>query len=250
MFVLGADRAYLYAHPERELTPEEAARYEEVLARRATGMPSQYITGHQEFWGLDFVVSPAVLIPRPETETVVEAALARLSRERPLRVLDLGTGSGAIALAVARERPNASVIATDVSTEALEVARGNAARLGIGNVAFIHSDWYAALDETPFDLIASNPPYVAPGDPHLSEGDLRFEPRHALVASGDALSALRAIVFGAHSRLASEGWLLVEHGYDQAVAVRGLFETAGFGHLQSLRDLAGIERVVVGRRPR
>jgi len=215
--------------------------------RRREGAPVAYLTGQREFWGLSIAVDRSVLIPRPETETLVEWALQKLPPERPLRVLDLGTGSGAIALAIAHERPRAQVLATDRSEAALAVARANAQRLAIGNVAFIRSDWYEAVaaSET-FDLIASNPPYVARGDPHLREGDLRFEPQEALTSGADGLDALRIIVRGARERLVAGGWLVVEHGFDQADAVRGLLRSAGLCDLASFRDLCGIPRVALG----
>jgi release factor glutamine methyltransferase len=245
---LGRDRAWLAAHATDALARDDAERFFALARRRRGGEPVAYLTGCREFWGLMLGVTPAVLVPRPETETLVEAALARLPSDRPLRVLDLGTGSGAIALALAHERPRAEVIATDASEAALAVAGDNAARLGIANVRFLRSDWYAQLpDGARFDAIVSNPPYVATGDPHLTEGDLPFEPASALLAGADGLSALRTIVAGAPSRLAPAGWLLVEHGYDQAAAARALLEGAGFEALASLRDLAGIPRVAAGR---
>jgi release factor glutamine methyltransferase len=246
--VLGVDRAWLVAHDRDPITPEQARAFHALARRRHDGEPVAYLTGRREFHGLDLAITPAVLIPRPETETLVDAVLARLPVDRPLRVLDLGTGSGAIALAIAHARPRADVVATDVSEQALAVACANAQAHGLGNVSFVHSDWYAALDSPPFDAIASNPPYVDRADPHLAHGDVRFEPRLALTPNGDALAALRTIVFGASQRLVPGGWLAVEHGYDQSVAVLALFGTAGFERIQPLRDLAGIERVAVGRR--
>jgi release factor glutamine methyltransferase len=247
---LGRDRAWLMAHASDPMARDDVDRFFALAKRRREGEPVAYLTGRREFWGLALAVTPAVLIPRPETETVLEAALARLPSDRSLRVLDLGTGSGAIALALAHERPLAHLTATDASDEALAVAAGNASRLGIANVRFARSDWYAQLpaDATPFDAIVTNPPYVAIGDPHLGQGDLRFEPSAALLAGPDGLAALRTIVAGARARLAASGWLVVEHGYDQAAAVRALFNAAGFEALASLRDLAGIPRVAAGRK--
>ena len=249
---LGRDRAWLIAHAGDVLPREDADRFFALARRRREGEPVAYLTGWREFWGLRLAVDPSVLIPRAETETLVEMALARLSAGRVPSVLDLGTGSGAIALAVAHERPLARVVASDRSQAALEVARANAQRLGITNIAFVSGDWYEALPPwtaTGFDLIASNPPYVAAGDVHLREGDLRFEPIGALAAGADGLDALRVIVAGAPARLAMGGWLVVEHGYDQSDAVQCLFADAGLADIASGRDLAGIPRVVAGRRP-
>jgi release factor glutamine methyltransferase len=245
--VLGCDRAWLVAHASDPLPRDAAQAFFALAKRRRDGEPVAYLTGRREFWGLDLAVTPAVLIPRPETETLVEVALARLPVARGVRVLDLGTGSGAIALALARERPQAEVVATDVSPEALDVARGNAARLAIGNVAFLQSDWYAGMPPDRFDAIVANPPYIAQGDPHLRDGDLRFEPRGALASGVTGLSALVAIVAGARDRLAPGGFLAVEHGFDQGDAVRGLFEASGFVAVEASRDLAGIWRVVTGQ---
>ena len=221
--VMGRDRAWLIAHASDRLERAQAEAFFALAKRRRDGEPVAYLVGEREFWGLALAVSPAVLIPRPETETLVEAALARLPRDRPLRIVDLGTGSGAIALAIAHERPDARVWATDVSEEALAVARGNAERLALRNVTFACADWYAGVPAEPFDAILSNPPYVAPGDPHLTEGDLRFEPRVALSPGEDALGALKSIVTGARDRLVPGGSLIVEHGYDQSAVVQRLF---------------------------
>jgi release factor glutamine methyltransferase len=248
--VLGRNRAWLAAHGDDALAPADAAAFFTLARRRRDGEPIAYLTGVREFWGLPLEVSPAVLIPRPETETLVEVVLARLPADREVRVLDLGTGSGAIALAIAHERPRARVLATDVSADALRIARANAERLRIANVEWVASDWYASLPQAwgdaPFDAIASNPPYVAGGDPHLDEGDVRYEPAGALSPGGDGLDALRAIVDGARSRLARGGVLAVEHGYDQSAAVRELFVAAGFVDIIAARDLAGIPRVIAG----
>ncbi len=245
--VLGCDRAWLIAHAGDVLSRDAAQAFFALAKRRRDGEPVAYLIGRREFWGLDLAVTPAVLIPRPETETLVEVALARLPVDRGVRVLDLGTGSGAIALALARERPQAEVVATDLSPEALDVARGNAARLGIGNVAFLRSDWYAGVPPDRYDAIVANPPYIALDDPHLRDGDLRFEPRGALASGVTGLSALATIVAGARDRLVPGGFLAVEHGFDQGDAVRGLFEASGFVAVEASRDLAGIWRVVVGQ---
>ena len=254
--MLGRNRAWLFAHAVDPLPAGLDADFARVVARRWKGEPVAYLTGRREFRGLALDVDPAVLIPRPETETLVDVALAMLPTDRPAQVLDLGTGSGAIALAIAQERPLARVLATDRSRAALAVARRNARRLGLANVAFAGGNWYAALRGRPgaaaklceFDLIVSNPPYVAEADPHLAQGDLRFEPRRALAAGPDGLDALRTIVAGAPGHLAPGGWLVIEHGYDQARAVRALFAAAGLREFAATRDLAGIARVAAGRR--
>ena len=246
--VLGLSRVGLITGAERQLSEDEAAQLSALVARRLQGEPIAYIVGQREFFGLPFQVGPAVLIPRPDTELIVELALERLARlVPPGRLLDMGTGSGAIAVALAHTRPDANVTALDVSEAALAVARANAAANGV-RVRFLRSDWFAALGDERFDLIVSNPPYIAAGDAHLTQGDLRFEPAGALTDHADGLAALRLIVGGAAAHLEAGGWLLLEHGYDQAEAVRTLLSAAGYTEVQSWRDLAGIERVSGGRR--
>jgi release factor glutamine methyltransferase len=238
---LNLSRVSLITQSERALGADEARRFAALVQRRLDGEPIAYIIGQREFFGLPFEVSGAVLIPRPDTELLVELTLERLPPQG--RVLDMGTGSGAIAVALAHTRRDADVTALDVSPAALEVARRNAAANG-ARVTFLHSDWYAALDGLPpFDVIASNPPYIASGDRHLSEGDLRYEPAGALTDHADGLSALRVIIAGARQRLKPQGWLLMEHGYDQAAAVRDLLTAQAYTDVQSWTDLAGIERV-------
>ena len=243
---LGLTRVGLITQSHRALTGDEAAALEALVARRLAGEPIAYIVGKREFFGLDFRVTDAVLIPRPDTELLVELALERLAQDAS--VLDMGTGSGAIAVAIAHTRPDARVSALDASDAALEIARANAAANG-AVVRFLHSDWYAALAAERFDMIVSNPPYIASGDVHLSEGDLRFEPVSALTDHADGLSALRKIIAGAGTHLAPGGWLLMEHGYDQAAQVRELLAEHGYAQVQSWRDLAGIERVSQGQTP-
>ena len=238
-------RVALITQSERVLDAAEAALLNALVQRRVDGEPIAYITGEREFFGLPFKVTPAVLIPRPDTELIVELALERLAPRA--RLLDMGTGSGAIAVAVAHTRPDAEVTALDVSEAALDVARANAAANG-ARVRFLRSDWYEALALERFQVIASNPPYIVAGDRHLSEGDLRFEPIDALTDHGDGLSDLRTIVDGAIERLEDGGWLLLEHGYDQAAPVRALLAARGFTEVQSWRDLANIERVSGGQR--
>ena len=242
----GLSRVQLITQGDRALTPDEAQRLDTLIARRLAGEPIAYIVGRREFFGLDFQVGPAVLIPRPDTELIVELALERLP-QGPARLLDMGTGSGAIAVAVAHTRPDADVTALDVSPDALAIAQANAAANG-ARVRFLESSWFDALAAfDTFDVIASNPPYIAAGDDHLSQGDLRFEPVGALTDHADGLSALRIIVAGGPRHLVPGGWLLLEHGYDQAAAVRALLAKAGYTHVQSWQDLAGIERVSGGR---
>ena len=244
---LGKDRASLVAHAADELPQQAFDAFFAAARRRRDGEPVAYLTGRREFHGIALDVTPAVLIPRPETEALVDAALDRIGMDTPARVLDLGTGSGAIALAIAHARPNADVVGVDIAGAALTVARGNAQRLGLANARFAPSDWFAALSGMRFDVIVANPPYIAAGDPHLAEGDLRFEPRHALTPGGDGLDALRTIVAGAPAHLVRDGALLVEHGFDQAPAVRNLFVHHGYADVRSTRDLAGHLRVVAGR---
>lgn len=247
---LGHDRAWLRAHDDASPAIDAAARYRDWLRRRAGGEPVAYLLGVREFWSLPLAVSSAVLIPRPETERLVELALMRLPLDRPCRVADLGTGSGAIALAIAHERHRASIVATDASADALAVARANAERLGFGErVALRAGDWSEALSgELPFDAIVSNPPYIAVGDRHVRAGDLRFEPLPALVSGRDGLDAIRRIVADAGAHLVPDGWLLLEHGFEQGADVRALMAQAGFVDVASDYDLAGHERVTFGRR--
>jgi release factor glutamine methyltransferase len=247
--VLGKPRAWLIAHDDEALPADAAARFSTLLSRREAGEPVAYLVGEREFHGLAFIVTPAVLIPRPETELLAELALARLPGHTAARVLDLGTGSGALAVTLAKWRPTARVTALDASLAALDVARQNAGRHGVANVRFQHSDWFSALTGEIFELVVANPPYVAAEDAHLKCGDVRFEPLAALAAGQDGLDAIRRIVGEAPSHLAPAGALLIEHGWDQAARCRALFDAAGFIEVQSARDLAGIERVTLGRRP-
>jgi release factor glutamine methyltransferase len=241
-------RAWLYAHGGDALEPESAARFEALLQARRRGEPVAYLVGRREFWSLDLEVGPAVLVPRPETELLVELALARVPADAPVRVLDLGTGSGAIALAIARERPRAQVTAVDASAPALALAQRNAARLGLANLRFLRSDWFSALAGERFELLVSNPPYLADDDPHLREGDLRFEPAFALSCGPRGDEALQAIARAAPAHLAEGGWLLFEHGLAQGEAARALLAHSGLGQVRSWRDLEGRERVSGGSR--
>ncbi len=240
-------RTWLYAWPESTPTPAQAAQFERLLAARERGEPVAYLIGQRGFWTLQLQVTPDVLIPRPETERLVECALACLPPDLPQRVADLGTGSGAIALAIASERPLTRVLASDASAAALDVARGNAQRLALHNVEFVQGDWCAALGDARFDLIVSNPPYIAAADAHLASGDLRFEPRSALASGEDGLDAIRSIVAQARTHLRDDAWLLIEHGHEQGAAVRELFALAGYRDVRSERDHARHERLTLGR---
>jgi release factor glutamine methyltransferase len=254
---LGCARVRLYAAPEAPVAPAQAARFGALVAGRAAGTPIAYLTGEREFWSLALAVNRHTLIPRPETEGLVEEALRRLppggppgaTPDGPLEILDLGTGSGAIALALARERPAARITATDRSPEALAVAAANATRLGLARIRFRQGDWYTAVAGRRFHLICANPPYVAAGDPALAEGELTSEPIGALVAGADGLAALRAIIEGGGAHLRPGGWILLEHGHDQAAAVGGMLAAAGFREIGSHADLAGIPRIAAGRWP-
>ncbi len=244
--VLGVARASLLAHPERVLNEEEASTYRALLQRRLSGEPMAYILGEREFFDLNLLVTPATLIPRPDTELLVELALERIP-EQESRVLDMGTGSGAIALVIASRRTDAEVWACDISPAALAVAQANAQRLEIRNVKWVESDWFSAFEGQRFDLIVSNPPYIAAGDCHLAQGDVRFEPLSALVSGADGLGDIRSIITQAGDYLEKDGWLLLEHGYNQAARVRNLLHAAGFSAVFSAHDLAGIERCSGGQ---
>ncbi|CAH1904358.1 protein-(glutamine-N(5)) methyltransferase [Candidatus Nitrotoga sp. HW29] len=245
--VLDVPRAWLLAHSEHCPNETEQTHYHKLLQRRLRGEPVAYLLGEREFFGLMFKVTPATLIPRPETELLVELALTRIPQQGLCRVLDLGTGSGAIALALAHARPDVEVLGCDASTTALAVAHANAQQLAIVNATFMHSDWFGAFTTQKFNIIVSNPPYIAAGDVHLTRSDVRFEPISALVSGGDGLHDIRHIAVHAPDYLEPGGWLLLEHGYDQAAQVRELLQQAGFDEVFSTCDLAGIERVSGGR---
>ncbi len=248
--VTGLTRTQLITRDDETLAPAQRDSVAALLGRRLAGEPVAYLLGEREFFGRAFRVTRDVLIPRPDTEIAVEAALKLLAPLPAPRVLDMGTGSGALAVTLACERPDAEVWATDISPGALQVAQDNARALGAANVRFLASDWYAALpDGLRFDLIVSNPPYIAAGDPHLGQGDLRFEPIDALTDHGDGLSDLGTIVAGAAARLHAGGWLLMEHGYDQGQAARDLLAAAGMAEIFTARDLAGHERCSGARLP-
>lgn len=243
---LGVTRSYLLTWPEKRLSNAESSAFFEFVQRRVTGEPIAYILGKREFWGLELAVSPATLIPRADTETLVERALEKIQQIQQPHILDMGTGSGAIALALAHERPDAQVTAVDYSTDALDIARQNAESHQL-KVRMLQSDWFSALAEQRFDCIVSNPPYIERHDPHLTQGDLRFEPASALSAGQDGLADLRQIIEHAPKFLNNQAWLLVEHGYNQADAVQTLFKQAGFCAVQTHQDLSGNPRVTLGK---
>jgi len=247
--VLQVDRAWLIAHENDLLSPDTQAKFEALLARRLQGEPIAYILGEREFYGLRLQVTPATLIPRPDTETLVEAALANIPKNANVHVLDLGTGSGAIALAIAKNRPQSLVLAVDASHTALQVAKHNADRLKISNVQFILSDWFSALEDQRFEIIVSNPPYIEADDPHLAQGDLRFEPPDALASGKDGLSDIRTIINQCLTHLKPQGWLMLEHGYNQGTAVADLMSAAGLVDVATIKDLGGNNRVTMGKNP-
>jgi release factor glutamine methyltransferase len=270
--VLQVNRAWLLTHSEQLLSDEQTSRLSALYKRRLNGEPIAYLLEEREFYGLTFKVSPATLIPRPETELLVDHALQHVPKQgvcrvpspptplphageggrqagrgKKFRILDLGTGSGAIALSIAHARPDAEVVAVDASIAALEVAQFNTRRLNLGNVRLLHGDWFSALKGESFDMIVSNPPYIAAGDVHLAQGDVRFEPRAALISGTDGLDDIRHICTQAKAHLGPNGWLIFEHGYDQAARVRALLKQSGLEEIFSARDLSGIERVSGGQ---
>ena len=246
--VLGWSRAKLLAHAGASLDSASTRCFEALVERRRDGVPIAYLTGHREFWSLDLLVTPDTLVPRPETEHLVEATLGVVPPDDTATIADIGTGAGAVALALAHERPRAFILGTDRSPAAIAVARANANRLGAGNVSFIVADACAGLAPSRWTVIVSNPPYVAEDDPHLATGDVRFEPRAALVSGPRGLTMLETLARQCPSRLARGGWLVLEHGHEQGSDVRALLSAAELGSIETVRDLAGNERVTVGRR--
>ena len=247
--VLDWPRARLRSHDDTELSPEQAATLEGLLQRRLTGEPIAYLTGWHGFRDLILKVGPGVLIPRPETEELVDLALEQLGEQRDIRVLDIGTGSGAIALAIAHERPQWRVDATEIDRDALAIARANITRLDLGQRVRLHEGPWLAEQTGPWELVVSNPPYIPENDPHLERGDVAFEPRLALASGTDGLDALRSLCRRVPPRLSPGGWLMVEHGFDQAEAVARLFHAGGLEEVHSRSDLAGRLRFTLGRRP-
>jgi release factor glutamine methyltransferase len=248
-YVLQQPRSHLHAWPEKLLPVDCHQHFDELLQRRLRGEPVAYLTGEREFWSLPLAVTAHTLIPRPETETLVAQALERIPADRPQLIADLGTGSGAIALAIARERPQCRIIATDIDAAAIEVARSNARRLDIHAIEFRIGDWCKPLAGLHIDMIVSNPPYIAETDPHLDRGEVRFEPRSALASGPQGMNDLTRITACAVTHLAGGGWLLMEHGYNQGRSVRQLLEHAGFTIVINHTDEAGLDRVVAGQLP-
>jgi release factor glutamine methyltransferase len=244
--VLNVNRAWLISHERDALEPNQQAGFEALLQRRLNGEPMAYILGSRDFYGLQLKTTPATLIPRPDTETLVDAALAKILENASLNILDLGTGTGAVALAIASQRPQTKVIAVDASLEALKVATENAQSLSLSNVRLIESNWFSGLASEKFDVIVSNPPYIAQDDEHLKQGDLRFEPLSALASGVDGLDDIRKIIQDAPEYLNPNGWLMLEHGYDQADAVAALLNARGFSKVAHAKDIAGTLRVTFG----
>ena len=248
-YLLNANRAWLIAHENDTLPTDIQARFDQLVNRRADGEPIAYILGNREFYGLNLTVTAATLIPRPDTEILVDTALNKIPASTPLQILDLGTGTGAIALAIARQRPQTQVTAADASKAALEIAISNSKQLHIANIHFLLSDWFNNLNGTLFDVIVSNPPYIENTDAHLNQGDLRFEPKSALVSGADGLDDIRRIIDGCLIHLRPQGWLMLEHGYNQAAAVADLMAQTGLVNIETFKDLGGNDRVTIGKNP-
>jgi release factor glutamine methyltransferase len=247
--VLNRPRVYLHTWPEAELSREQEARFSDMIRQRAAGQPVAYLTGQREFWSLNFAVTPDSLIPRPETELLVERTLALLTESKTLRVADLGTGSGAVAIALAHERRHWRLYAIDQSLKCVKLAQGNARRLNVDNLCIINADWSTALADRSFDAIVSNPPYIADQDPHLQQGDVCFEPASALTAGPQGLDELRCLIEDAPRVLVPGGWIVLEHGMNQAASIRKLLKDIAFTNIATTRDLAGLERVSCAQKP-
>lgn len=246
--VLEKDRSYLRAWSEKRLSSTQRLQFQKLLQQRRQGQPIAYLTGTREFWSREFKVTPDVLIPRPDTELLIELSLQLIPRHQPCKIIDLGTGSGAIAVTLAAERPDSEVIATDISSAALKIAKENAALHGITNIRFQQSAWFENIEKDEFDLVVSNPPYIAADDPHLQQGDLRFEPQHALVAEDNGYKDIFQIAESASHYLKTGGHLLVEHGGEQQEFVQTIFQTFSYQNVQTHKDLAGLPRVTCGQK--
>ncbi|HHB93419.1 MAG TPA: peptide chain release factor N(5)-glutamine methyltransferase [Thioploca sp.] len=245
--VLKKNRSYLYTWPENQLTEKQYQQFRILLSGRIDGKPIAYLIGHKEFWSLELQVTEDTLIPRPETELLVEQVLAHLPLKTASKVIDLGTGTGAIALAIAKERPYCNIIATDKSPQTLQIAKNNAKNLALHNIKFIVSDWFAK-DLGIATIIVSNPPYISIDDPHLNQGDVRYEPRNSLISGIDGLTDIRQIILQSYNHLLNKGWLLLEHGYDQAKQVRDLLVKNNYFSIETYNDLADKPRVTVGQK--
>jgi release factor glutamine methyltransferase len=243
---LNKSRSYLRAWPEAQLSANDCDAYQQLISQRQQGTPIAYLTGHREFWSREFNVNPNVLIPRADSELLIELCLNRIDTDCPGKLIDLGTGSGILAITLAAERPLCHVTATDISAAALQVATENARQLAISNISFQQSNWFATITNQDFDLILSNPPYIAENDAHLQQGDLRFEPQSALISAEQGLKDIRLLAEQARSHLKNHGHLLIEHGYNQADGVQTLFKTQGYQHIETHRDLSGQPRVTSG----
>jgi len=247
--LLNANRAWLIAHENDTLPTDVLAKFDQLVNRRADGEPIAYILGSREFYGLTLTATPATLIPRPDTEILVDVALNKIAANTPLQILDLGTGTGAIALAIAQQRPHTQVTAVDASKAALEVAINNSKQLHIANIHFLLSDWFNNLNDTLFDVIVSNPPYIENTDAHLNQGDLRFEPASALASGADGLDDIRRIIDNCLIHLKPQGWLMLEHGYNQAAVVADLMAQTGLVNIETFKDLGDNNRVTIGKNP-
>lgn len=244
--VLSKNRSYLYTYPERELAADALMTFKQLIEKRQLGHPIAYLLMNKEFWSMKLALSPATLIPRPATERLVELALSLMPAKQKLHILDLGTGSGAIALALAKERPHWQVDACDLSEAALNIAKHNAKQLNLEHIQFYQSNWFGSLPAQTYDLIVSNPPYIAQDDPHLNQGDLRFEPQHALISGLDGLNDIRHIIQKSPSYLSPGAFLLIEHGYNQKPALKQLLHETGFQNIECWQDYEGIDRISGG----
>lgn len=245
--ILDKDRSHLRAWPEKELTPEQDSAYQTLLNHRRSGQPIAYLTGTREFWSREFIVTPDVLIPRPETELLIELSLDLIPADKPCNIIDLGTGAGIIAVTLATERPLARVSAADISSAALSVAKKNAMTHHAEHIQFYQSNWFDNVPKDRYNLIVSNPPYIAENDAHLYQGDLRFEPKSALIAQNQGLADIETIAETAYGRLENSGYLLVEHGFEQGTDVQRLFIATGYKQVATIKDLTGLPRVTMGR---
>lgn len=248
-FVLDKPRTYLRAWRDNTLTVQQIICFEALINQRQQGTPIAYLTGKREFWSRDFMVTSDVLIPRPDTELLIELSLGLITKDKAVKLIDLGTGSGIIAVTLAAERPNAYVTAVDASLAALKVAQHNAQHHQLTNIEFYQSNWFSNVPKSLFDLVISNPPYIDPDDEHLQQGDVRFEPQSALIADNQGLSDIQIIADKARSYLKPAGHLLIEHGYNQAPRVQAIFNALAYDKVQSYRDLSGQPRVTYGRKP-